>query len=103
MVITGRVKFQKVAVHGAESRCPGRVLPSISPRPRSGEDREARAITPETYSGVAVVAMEKVESDRSSREPSRIPASTPDQKRRSAPSDHDPEHQLAGQRRGGSR
>ena len=34
-------------------------------------------ITPETYSGVAVVAIEAVESVLSVREPSRIPASTP--------------------------
>ena len=34
-------------------------------------------MTPETYSGVAVEAMAKVESDRSARLPSRMPASTP--------------------------
>ncbi len=34
-------------------------------------------MTPETYSGVAELAIEKVESDRSSFDPSRIPASTP--------------------------
>ena len=33
--------------------------------------------TPETYSGVAVVIIEKVESERSVRVPSRIPATTP--------------------------
>ena len=34
-------------------------------------------MTPDTYSGVAVVAMEKVESVRSVRDPSRMPARTP--------------------------
>jgi hypothetical protein len=33
--------------------------------------------TPDTYSGVAVVAIEPMESVRSVREPSRMPASTP--------------------------
>ena len=33
--------------------------------------------TPETYSGVEVVAMEITERTRSSREPSRMPESTP--------------------------
>ena len=61
-----------------------RVLPSIQPqsarigeRPNLEEASTAMKITPDTYSGVAVVAMEKVDSDRSSFDPSRIPASTP--------------------------
>ena len=34
-------------------------------------------ITPETYSGVAVVVIAKVDSVRSVRDPSRMPATTP--------------------------
>ena len=43
----------------------------------AGEASSTTKITPDTYSGVALVAMEKVDSTRSVREPSRIPAKTP--------------------------
>ena len=46
-------------------------------RPIIGEARRAMNTTPETYSGVAVLAMATVDSTRSVRLPSRIPASTP--------------------------
>ena len=45
--------------------------------PTVDEVKTAMKITPETYSGVAVVMIEKVDSVRSVVEPSRIPASTP--------------------------
>jgi hypothetical protein len=41
------------------------------------EAKSAMNTTPDTYSGVAVDAMAKVDSARSVREPSRMPASTP--------------------------
>ena len=41
------------------------------------EVKTAMKITPDTYSGVAVVMIEKVDSVRSVFDPSRIPASTP--------------------------
>ena len=85
MVITGRAKFQKVMSSMALVAVPmNRVLPSIQPqearigeRPVVAEAKSATRITPETYSGVAVEAMEKVDSTRSVREPSRMPDSTP--------------------------
>jgi len=43
----------------------------------SQEAKRAVKMTPETYSGVAVEAIEATDSVRSSREPSRMPASTP--------------------------
>jgi hypothetical protein len=49
----------------------------IGDRPVEAVARSATRITPETYSGVAVEAMEKVDSVRSVAEPSRIPDSTP--------------------------
>src|SRR5271154_7377014 len=33
--------------------------------------------TPDTYSGVEVVAIDRIESERSAREPSRMPETTP--------------------------
>jgi len=45
--------------------------------PTAEDVKIAMKITPETYSGVAVVTIAPVESERSSREPSRIPAKTP--------------------------
>ena len=48
-------------------------MPCDGPQPTASATR----ITPETYSGVAVEAMEKVDSVRSVAEPSRIPDSTP--------------------------
>ena len=85
MVMTGREKFQKVILSMALVAVPmNRVLPSIQPHsasmgemPPVAEARRAMKITPETYSGVAVVTMATVESTRSVREPSRMPDSTP--------------------------
>ena len=61
-----------------------RVLPEIQPCSASHGDspvvveaKRAISTTPETYSGVAVEAMEKIDNPRSSRDPSRIPDSTP--------------------------
>jgi len=45
--------------------------------PTAEEAKTAIRITPETYSGVAVVVIAKVESVRSVRDPSFMPASTP--------------------------
>ncbi len=71
-------------VHRAGGGAHERVLPSIQPcsasqgeSPVVVEAKSAISTTPETYSGVAVDAMEKIDSPRSSREPSRIPESTP--------------------------
>ena len=72
MVSTGRKKLLKLASSIAPVAVP---LNHLSPT--AEEAKTAIRITPETYSGVAVVTMAKVESDRSVREPSRIPASTP--------------------------
>ena len=85
IVRTGKKKFQKVASFIALVADPkNRVLLSIHPHsantgdiPNFDDASTAIKITPETYSGVAVVAIEKVESDRSSRVPSRMPARTP--------------------------
>ena len=48
--------------------------------PTAEEAKTAIRITPETYSGVAVVVMAKVDNVRSVRDPSRIPANTPSSK-----------------------
>ena len=85
MVITGRVKFQKVMSSVAEVAVPrNRVRRPSMPSRFTSHDRStvveaktATRITPETYSGVAVVAMAAVDSTRSVRLPSRMPASTP--------------------------
>ncbi len=72
MVRTGRVKFSKVAFSAAAV-----AVPLNQRSPTAEEAKRVMKTTPETYSGVAVVAIETVESERSSRDPSRIPASTP--------------------------
>jgi hypothetical protein len=80
-----------------------RVLPEIQPqsarsgdRPAVAEAKSAMKITPETYSGVAVVAMAKVDSTRSVRLPSRMPRQHAQQQRGRHHHDHHPEHQPAG-------
>ena len=53
-------------------------------------------MTPETYSGVAVVAIEATDSVRSVRDPSRIPARMPIRSAIGHHRHHHPEHQDAG-------
>ena len=53
-------------------------------------------MTPETYSGVAVVAIEATDSVRSVRDPSRMPARMPIEQRDRHHRHHHPEHQDAG-------
>ena len=85
MVRTGRVKFQKVMSSIAERDEPrNSVRPSIQPfsasqgdSPAVDDARRMMKITPETYSGVAVEAMEMVERVRSVRLPSFMPARMP--------------------------
>ena len=69
---TGRKKFSKLASSIAFAAVP---LNHFSPK--AVEENTAIKITPETYSGVAVVVMEIVDNVRSVRLPSRIPANTP--------------------------
>ena len=59
-------------------------LVALAAEPLSQPSHEAKTtenMTPETYSGVAVVAIEATESVRSVRLPSRMPARIPDQQR----------------------
>ena len=72
MVSTGRVKFSSVILSMAEA---AEALNHC--RPKLVLANMAMSTTPETYSGVAVLVMEKIDRPRSSREPSRMPASTP--------------------------
>ena len=53
-------------------------------------------MTPDTYSGVAVEAIEATDSVRSVREPSRMPARMPISSEIGTIDDHHPEHQDAG-------
>src|SRR6185312_3411515 len=69
-VITGSVKLWKVM--------PSNV--ALAAEPLSQPSQVAKItvkMTPETYSGVAVEAMDATDSTRSVREPSRIPANMP--------------------------
>ncbi len=72
MVSTGRKKFSKFALSIADV-----AVPLNHFNPTAEEAKTAIKITPDTYSGVAVVVMEKVDRVRSVFDPSRIPASTP--------------------------
>ena len=69
---TGRKKFSKLASSIALAAVP---LNHFSPK--AVDENTAIKITPETYSGVAVVVMEIVDNVRSVRLPSRIPANMP--------------------------
>ena len=69
---TGSVKFAKVISSAAEV-----AVPLNHFNPTALDVKIAMKITPDTYSGVAVVAMEKVDKPRSNRLPSRIPAAIP--------------------------
>src|SRR5215475_12266452 len=70
MVITGRVKLVKVK--------PFVMAVAAEPLNRPSHDAKiAVKMMPETYSGVAVEAIEATDRLRSSLEPSRMPASTP--------------------------
>ena len=85
MVNTGKKKFLKVASSTAFLAEPeNSVFVSIQPQsasigdiPNLEEARRAIKITPDTYSGVAVEAIENVDRVRSKFEPSRIPARIP--------------------------
>ena len=46
-------------------------------KPTAELEKITMKTTPETYSGIAVVIIEKVERERSVRVPSRMPATTP--------------------------
>ena len=72
MVSTGRKKFSNVGLSIAAVAVPLNHL-----RPTAVLANTAMKSTPDTYSGVAVVVMAKVESVRSVRDPSRIPARIP--------------------------
>src|SRR5210317_2010997 len=72
MVRTGRKKFSKVAASAACVAVPLNHL-----RPKADDAKTVIKITPETYSGVAVVVMAKEDRPRSSFDPSFIPAKTP--------------------------
>ena len=73
--MTGRVKLVKVIWSIAEV-----ALPLNHFKPMAELENKTINITPETYSGVAVVMMEKVDRLLSVREPSRMPAITPTSK-----------------------
>src|SRR5690349_3557867 len=70
MVITGRVKLVKVIP----------LLSAVAADPLRMPSQDAKMavkMMPDTYSGVAVEAIETTDRVRSSRDPSLIPASTP--------------------------
>src|SRR5262245_31408721 len=70
MVITGRVKLLKLT--------PLVVAVAAEPLSKLSQDaKTAVKMMPETYSGVAVDAIEATDKLRSSLDPSRMPASTP--------------------------
>ena len=69
---TGRKKFSKFA-----SSIAFVAVPLNHFNPKAVDEKTAINITPETYSGVAVVAMETVDNVLSVRLPSRIPANIP--------------------------
>src|SRR6056300_1007199 len=72
IVRTGRKKFSNVA---ASAACVA--VPLNHFRPKADDANTVIKITPDTYSGVAVVVMAKDDRLRSSFDPSFIPAKTP--------------------------
>ena len=71
IVTTGRKKFSKFGLS---------IAAVAVPKPFGVRTQSAKTdirITPETYSGVAVVTIAKVDKDLSVRLPSRIPANIP--------------------------
>src|SRR5210317_736734 len=72
MVTTGRKKFSNVGFSIAVAADP---LNHFSPK--AEDEKTAIKITPDTYSGVAVVVIATVDRVRSVRDPSRMPATTP--------------------------
>ena len=72
IVTTGRKKFSKFGLSIAAVAVP---LNHLSPN--ALDAKTAIRMTPDTYSGVAVVTIEKVDKDLSVRLPSRIPANIP--------------------------
>ena len=72
MVRTGNKKFSKFGFSIADVAVPLNHL-----RPKALEAKTDINITPETYSGVAVVTIAKVDKDLSVLLPSRIPANMP--------------------------